>query len=114
MTLSIMSVGLAVNFWTSNPTFSPFDIPKNLIGGIFFLLGISQLVYLNVFHNLPRVRLLLAVSLSFFFFWGLSNTIQAFAGNASFQLPILYVFLAFLHIPLLIEPPVNPMTRREE
>lgn len=114
MTLSIMSVGLAVNFWTSTPTFSPLGIPKNLIGGIFFLLGVSQLIYLNVFHDLRRVRVGLAVSLSFFFFWGLSNTIQAFAGNASFQLPILYVFLSVLHIPLLIEPPVNPMTRREE
>lgn len=114
MTLSIMSVGLAVNFWTSNPTFSPFDIPKDIIGGVFFALGLSQIIFLNAFHNLRMVRIGLAVSLSFMFFWGLSNAQQSLAGKASFQLPIIYVFLAILHAPLLLEPPVNPMTRREE
>lgn len=114
MTLSIMSMGLAVNFWTSNPTFSPFDIPKDIIGGVFCALGLSQIIFLNAFHNLRMVRIGLAVSLSFMFFWGLSNAQQSLAGKASYQLPIIYVSLAVLHIPLLIEPPVNPMTRREE
>lgn len=114
MTLSVMSVLLAVNFWTSNPTFNPYDIPKNLIGVVFAALGVYQLVFLNVFHSLPRVRFGLAVSLGWLMFWGLSNTQQALAGNASFQLPILYVALAALHLPLLVEAPVNPMTQREE
>lgn len=112
LTLSLMSVALAANFWTSTPTFSPYGIDKNLIGGVFCLLGVSQFVFLNVFHDLRKVRLGLAVSLTFILFWGLSNTQQAFAGNASFQLPILYVALAVMHIPLLIESPVNPMTER--
>lgn len=111
--LVIMSMALAVNFWLSNPTFSPLGIPKNVVGGIFVLLGVSQFLFLNVFHNLRLVRLILAISLSWFCFWGLINTIQFFAGKASLQLPILYVFLAILHAPLLIEPPINPMTRRD-
>lgn len=113
-TLAIMSVLMAVNFWFSNPTFNPYGIPKNIIGAIFFLLGASQLVFLNVFRDLRKVRLGLAVSLSFMFFWGLSNAQQFLAGNASLQLPILYVTISILHIPLLVEPPVNPMTRKEE
>lgn len=112
MTLSVMSVALAVNFWTSNPTFSPYGIDKNIIGIIFFLLGATQLVFLNVFHDLRKVRLGIAASLTFMLFWGVSNTQQVFAGNASFQLPILYVALAALHLPLLVESPVNPMTKR--
>lgn len=112
--LAIMSMALAVNFWFSNPTFSPLGIPKNVVGGIFVLLGVSQFVFLNVFHNLRMVRLILAVSLGWFCFWGLINTIQFFAGNASLQLPILYVFLAILHLPLLVEAPVNPTTKRGE
>lgn len=114
LTLSVMSVALAVNFWTSNPTFNPLGISKNIIGGVFFALGTSQFTCLNVLHNLRMVRLLLAVSLSFMFFWGAVNSLQSFAGNASFQLPILYVALAVIHVPLLIESPVNPMTRREQ
>lgn len=114
MTLGVMSVALAVNFWGSNPTFNPYGISKDLIGGIFFILGVSQLVFLNVFRDLRKVRLVLAASVSFMFFWGASNAQQSFAGEASFQLPILYLALAILQIPLLIEPPVNPMTHREE
>jgi hypothetical protein len=113
MTLSIMSVALAVNFWTSNPTFNPYDIPKNLIGVVFLLLGVSQLVFLNLFRDLRKVRLGLAVSLGFMLCWGIVNTQQFFAGNASLQLPILYVAVAALHVPLLVESPVNPMTRKE-
>lgn len=113
MTLSVMSIALAVNFWTSNPTFNPYGIPKNLVGVVFVLLGVSQFIFLNVFRDLRKVRLGLAVSLGFMLFWGLSNTQQFFAGNASLQLPILYVAIAVLHIPLLIESPVNPMTKRE-
>lgn len=112
--LAIMSMALAVNFWFSNPTFSPLGIPKNAVGAIFILLGVSQFLFLNVFHNLRMVRLILAVSLGWFCFWGLINTIQFFAGNASLQLPILYVFLAVLHAPLLVEPPVNTTTQRDD
>lgn len=112
MVFPLLSVALAVNFWISNPTFNPYGIPKNLIGVIFAVLGISQLIFLNLFHNLRMVRIGLSLSIAWMLFWGLSNTQQFLAGNASLQLPILYLALAVLQIPLLIESPVNPMTTR--
>lgn len=112
MTFSLTSVALAANFWTTHPAFSPYGINKIIIGLIFFALGISQLVFLNVFRDLRGVRIVLAASIAFMFFWGASNTQQFFTGNASLQLPILYLTLSILQVPLLIEPPVNPMTKR--
>lgn len=113
-TLAVMNVALAVNFWFSNPTFNPYGISKNIIGVVFCLLGVSQLIFLNVFRDLRMVRILLAASISFMFFWGLSNSQQFFNGKASLQLPILYLAISILQIPLLVEPPVNPMTQRED
>lgn len=114
MTVALTSVALAVNFWASNPTFNPYDIPKDRIGVIFVILGIGQLFFLNVIHSLRMVRIGLAASIGWMLFWGLSNTQQFFAGNASLQLPLLYLALAVLQIPLLIEAPVNPMTKKRE
>lgn len=113
MTLGLMSIVLAINFWFSQPAFTPYGIHKNVVGVIFSVLGASQLVFLNVFRNLRMVRMTLAASISFMFFWGISNTQQFFNGNASLQLPILYIALSVLQIPLLIESPVNPMTRKK-
>lgn len=112
MALSLMSVGLAVNFWTSNPTFNPLGISKNLVGLIFFLLGGSQIIFLNL-RDLREVRIGMAVSAFVMFCWGAANTQQALDGRASFQLPVLYLALSVLQFLLLIEPPVNPMTKKE-
>jgi len=113
MTLSVASVALGFNFWFSNPAFNPYNIPKDLVGVVFALLGVSQIVFLNLRRDLRKVRVVLATSLSWMFFWGVSNSQQSFAGDASFQLPILYVALSILQIPLLIEAPVNPMTKKK-
>lgn len=112
MAVGVMGVLLGFNFWFYVPTFTPYGLSNVLIGCIFFLLGTSQLVFLNVFHRLTYVRSTLAVSIFFMLFWGLSNTQQVFAGNASFQLPILYLILAALQAPWLIESPINPMTEK--
>lgn len=113
MVLSSMKVLLAFNFWLFTPTFNPYGVSKDLIGVIFFLLGFSQIVFLNIFHDLRMARRVLASSVSFMFLWGASNAQQSFAGNASFQLPLLYVAISIMQIPLLIEAPVNPMTEKE-
>lgn len=113
MIIGLASVALGFNFWFSNPTFNPYGIDKNLIGLIFFLLGTSKLVLLNVIRNLRAVRIQMAVSIGWVLFWGLSNTQQFFVGNASLQLPIMYMTLALLQIPLLIESHVNPMTEKK-
>lgn len=113
MVLGVTSIALAFNFWYSNPTFNPYGVDKNIIGVIFAVLGVGQIVFLNLIKDLRMVRLILATSISWMFFWGLSNTEQFFAGKASLQLPILYVAGAILQIPLLVEAPVNPMTEKE-
>lgn len=111
-TVALMGLALGVNFWFSNPTFNPYDIPKNVIGFIFFALGVSQIVFLNVVRNLDMVRITLAVSIGWMTFWAIANTQQFFNGDASLQLPILYLTVALLQLPLLLEAPVNPMTQR--
>jgi len=112
MALGLMSIALAGNFWFSKPAFNPYGIPKELIGVVFFLIGLSLIVFLNLFHDLRWVRLTLAFSIGFMCFWGISNTQQFFAGNTSLQLPILYVALSIMQIPLLIESPINTMTEK--
>lgn len=112
MVLGCMGVALALNFWFAKPTFHPYGWPQEIIGLAFFLLGTSQIVFLNLFHRLKLVRITLAVSVSFMLFWGLSNAQQFFAGNASLQLPILFVTISILQVPLLLESPVNPMTEK--
>lgn len=115
---SIMIVGagcvaLAINFWTSTPTFNPFGIPKNLVGAVFAFLGLSQLFFLNVLRDLRKIRIGLATTIFTMTFWGLANLEQSIAGRASYQLPILYVMLALIQVPLLIEAPVNTMTEKK-
>ena len=112
MVLGLMGVGLALNFWFSRPTFNPYGLSKNIVGVVFFVLGFSQIVFLNILRDLRMVRLNLAISISWMFFWGVSNAEQFFAGKSSLQLPILYVTMSILQIPLLIESPVNPMTEK--
>lgn len=114
MVLAIMSVSLAVNFWTSTPTFTPFNVNNNLVGIVFFVLGVGQLVFLNLVRNLTMVRLGSAFSIFFMVAWGLGNAQQSIEGKASFQLPIVYIALAALHYLLLQEPPVNPITGTKE
>lgn len=114
MTLGCMGIALALNFWLSNPTFNPYGVSKNIIGVIFFTLGLTLIVFLNILHDLRMVRLNLATSISWMFFWGVTNAQQFLSGNASLQLPILYVTLSILQIPLLMESPVNPMTKKSD
>lgn len=113
MILNLSNIALALNFWISHPTFNPYGINKDLIGCIFFALGSIQIVFLNFHRDLRAVRLVMAISIGFNLFWGLSNAQQSFAGKASFQLPILYITLALIRVPLMFESPVNPMTERE-
>lgn len=113
MVLGATGIALGLNFLFSTPTFNPYGIPKGVVGAVFMLLGVGQVAALNVFHSLRMVRIVLAVSVGVMFFWGLSNAQQFFDGRASLQLPILYVALSLLQVPLLIESPVNPMTEKK-
>lgn len=108
-----MCVALALNFWFTNPTFNPYGVDKNIIGFVFAAIGVAQMMFLAVFRDLRMVRMMLAVSLGWFMFWGLSNTQQFFAGKSSLQLPILFVVVSALQVPLLTESPVNPFTEKK-
>lgn len=108
--LAVMELALAANLYLSKPTFTPYGIPREAIATVFLLLGTSQLFFLNIRRNLKLVRLMIASTMAFMLFWGITNTQQAFAGKSSYQLPILYIGLAALQFPLLIEPSINPIT----
>lgn len=113
LTLGVMDLALAANFFLTTPTFNPLGIPKNAVGIIFLALGVSQLLFLNVFRDLVKVRITLATSIFWFSFWGLLNCHQFINGRASLQLPILFNAIAFLQVPLLTEAPINPMTEKD-
>lgn len=110
MVTALMNVALAVNLYFTKPTFTPYGLEKETIGFIFLVLGIGKIIFLNFYLNLKLVRLMIAISVSFMLFWGLSNSQQSFAGKASFQLPILYIALALINLFLLLEPVSNPLT----
>jgi len=112
MTLALVEIALALNFWFYTPAFSPYGVPDHLVGAAFATIGTALLFFLNVWRDLRIVRLALSASVAWSFFWGIANTEQAFAGHTSFQLPILYVGLSVAHIWWLIEAPVNPWTKR--
>lgn len=102
-----------INFWTSNPTFNPYNIPKNLVGLIFFVLGVWHMIFLHVWRDLRKIRINLWISSGVVLFWGLINTQQSVAGRASFQLPIWVVGLAALQLIHLIDAAVNPLMEKE-
>lgn len=109
-------VFLAVNFWRYTPAFNPevliFTPSKNLVAVVFLVLGVLQLVFLNLFRNLGMVRLVTSVSVAVTCCWGLVNSQQAFSGSASLQLPGTLIALCGAQVLWLIEAPVNPLTER--
>lgn len=108
LTVAGMQIALAVNFFTSHPTFNP--LPRNVIGSVFGVLGVGLAFVLTVHRRLVLVRLLTAASVFVWGGWGFLNTKQWFDGKASLQLPILYVGFALFVIWQLVEPWVNPIT----
>lgn len=110
LTVAIMQVGLAANFFARTPAFIPYGMSRYWPAGVFLVIGVSQIVVLTMWHNLRGVRMVAAWSLAVMLCWGIVNTRQAFEGQASFQLPIVYLGLGALQLPLLIEPRFNPLT----
>lgn len=114
MIIAFMFIALAINLYFSKPTFRPYGLQKEVIATVYLFLGVGKIVFLNLYHNLKMVRLIMAIATAFMLFWGLSNTQQSLAGKASFQLPILFVTLALLNLALLLEPSSNPMTGNDK
>lgn len=114
MIIAFMCIAQGFNFLLSTPTFKPYDISNDLIGSIFLVIGLSKIVFLNLYRNLFLVRLNTALGSGFLLFWGITNTQQGFMGKASFQLPIVFIGLALVNLRLLLEPSVNPVTMKKD
>ena len=114
MTIALTKVALGLNFLLTTPTFEQYNIPKNLIGVGFLVLGLSYLIVLNLWRNLKAVRILLVVGIAYMLFWGVGTTQTFFQGVSSLQLFILYTGLAALHAPLLTAPFLNIVMDRGE
>lgn len=114
MIIAFICIGEGVNFLYSTPTFKPYGISGDLIGSIFLAIGLSKIVFLNLYRNLLLVRLTASLSSGFLLFWGITNTQQSFLGKASFQLPIFIIGLALVQLRLVLEPSVNPITMKKD
>lgn len=107
--VAVVEVLLAVNYWWYTPTFNPYGIDKSIVAIGFGVLGLGQLVFLNFWHNLPKLRFAQMLSTGFTFAWGIGNTQQVFDGRASWALPVLLGGFCVWQILNMIEPPANPM-----
>lgn len=111
-TFALMDLALGLNFLFFTPTFHVYGMPFVLWGVIYLALGISQLIFLNVYRKLPLVRVTMACSITFALFFGVGTLQPVFEGLASPQLMILYAGMAALQLPLLLEPFINPWTAK--
>lgn len=108
-----LCIALGLNFLFLNPTFDPLDIPKQVPGGVFMALGVSVLTFLQVRRNATLLRVSMASLVAVLFFWCAALIFDFFRlGQTSLQLPITFLALAALGIPLTIEPAVNPVTSK--
>jgi hypothetical protein len=114
MVFALANVGLGLNFFFLSPTFQVYEANYFLWASVFMGLGISNIVFLNIRRNLSLARLVMALSFAFFLFFGLGTMQPWIEGEGSLQLPILYLALALLEFPLLLEPFINPWTAKGE
>lgn len=112
--MAFISIGLGLNFIFTNPTFNPYNIPKELTGTIFLVLGIARLIFLIVNHNLRMLRMVMSTGIAWNVFWGVGTSITFFQGKTSLQLFVLYMGLSFLELFLLVEPSINPYSQLSE
>lgn len=107
-----LCVALGLNFLFLNPTFDPLGIPKCVPGVAFLALGVAVLMSLT-FRNVALLRVTLASLVAVMFFWCGALTFDFFRlGQTSLQLPITFMALGALGIPLTIEPLLNPVTSK--
>jgi hypothetical protein len=105
---------LGLNFLFLSPTFLLWQTPNYVWGVVFMFLACAKFVFLNVYRNLRLVRLTMAAEVGFMLFIALGATEPFLTGKGSLQLPILYVGMALLELPLLLEPFINPWTARRD
>jgi hypothetical protein len=114
LALALLSVGLGLNFIFTTPTFNPYGIPKEVVGGIFLVIGSTKIIFLDVYRSLRALRVVMAIATAFLVFWGVGTSITFFQGKTSLQLFLLYIFIAIFQIFLMVEPFFNPMTAQQD
>lgn len=113
MVFGLIYVGQGINFLFTNPTFNPYQIPYGYIGVLFLTLGILKIILLNFVRNLVWLRIIMAIEVAVACWWGFGGSITYFRGQTSLQLPILYVGLSALEMLWLMEPYLNPLTKKD-
>lgn len=109
---AILDLALGLNFLFLHPVFDPLGIPKMPVGVIFVALGVAKLILLNLWRNMDVLRAVTAANLAALFFWCGALTLSYFQlHQTSLQLPITYLALGIIGLPLLAEPFVNPASR---
>lgn len=116
MVFAAMFSALAVNFHFATPTFLVYHLPNDVWAACFLALGLSLAASVNLFRSLRGQSACMALAVSYLLFFA-AGTSEPFldyhlSGGkpASIQLPIVYLGLAALAFPVLIEPFVNPWT----
>jgi hypothetical protein len=81
---------------------------------VFLLIGLSGLVLLNLWRRLRLLRATTSLSVAYSLFLAVGTSQPLLDGKGSLQLPLMYLALAALQIPLMLEPFVNPWTAKRE
>ena len=111
---AIINISLGFNFLIFHPVFLLWHQSNYLWSAIFLTLGTSKIVFLILKRNLSMVRLTMGAEIGYMMFLAIGATEPVLTNSASMQLPILYVGLAFLELPWLLEPFINPWTARRD
>lgn len=112
MTLGAIDVLLAANFYWLNPTFEVYHLKNYVWASVFLTLGLAKWWFLNFKRSLRVVRMTMAFAVSFLVFFAIGTAEPWLDGVGSLQLPIMYLGMAAVQIPMLLEPFLNPWTAR--
>lgn len=112
MVFAISSLILGLNFLLLNPTFLIYNQPNWIWGSIFVATAATKLIFLNFYRRLKPMRATMAFAVGYCLFLAGGTMQPFFEGKGSLQLPIMYLALAALQYPLLMEPFINPWTAK--
>lgn len=108
LTLGVVAVLLGLNFLFTTPTFNPYHLDYRVIGTVFLVTGLAEIICVLMVRRLSLMRLALAVSIGLKVFWGVGASFTFFQGDASLQLCICYLGMgAAVQFWLMLESPVT-------
>lgn len=112
MTFSVIYLALSANFLFLHPSFLVFGAPNQVWAAIFLALAVAQVATITS-GRLLWLRRIMACSIVYMAVLAVGTSQPFLDKTGSLQLPILYLGLATLLVPLRAEPPSNPLTMRE-